>query len=57
VKDHQVTRFDDRGGAVNGIAMQMELPQDVAGRGRKTVRLAVGPGEVTRFDQDVVCHP
>ena len=57
VKDHQVTRFDDRGGQVNGTAMQMELPQDVAGRGRKTVRLMVGPGDVTRFDQDVVCHP
>ncbi len=57
VKDHQVTRFDDRGGQVNGTAMQMELPQDVVGRGRKTVRLMVGPGDVTRFDQDVVCHP
>jgi hypothetical protein len=57
VKDHQVTRFDDRGGQVNGIAMQMELPQNVAGRGRKTVRLTVGPGDVTQFDQDVVCHP
>ena len=57
VKDHQVTRFDDRGGQVNGMAMQMELPQNVAGRGRKTIRLMVGPGDVTRFDQDVVCHP
>ena len=57
VKDHQVTRFSDRGGTVNGIATQMELPQNVSGRGRKTVRLSVGPGEVTRFDQDVVCHP
>ena len=57
VKDHQVTRFDDRGGEVNGTAMQMELPQNVAGRGRKTVRLTVGPGDVTQFDQDVVCHP
>ena len=57
VKDHQVTRFDDRGGQVNGMAMQMELPQNVVGRGRKTVRLTVGPGDVTRFDQDVVCHP
>lgn len=57
VKDHQVTRFDARGGAVSGIAMQMEIPQDVTGRGRKTVRLSVGLGEVTRFDQDVVCHP
>lgn len=57
VKDHQVTQFDDRGGQVNGMAMQMELPQDVAGRGRKTVRLTVGPGDVTLFDQDVICHP
>ncbi|MEP6689470.1 MAG: hypothetical protein ABJC36_14060 [Gemmatimonadales bacterium] len=57
VKDHQVTRFDDRGGEVTGMAMQMELPQNVAGRGRKTVRLKVGPGGVTQFDLDVVCHP
>ena len=57
VKDHQVTRFDDDGGQVNGVATQMELPQDVAGRGRKSVRLQVGPGGVTLFDQDVSCHP
>ena len=57
VKDHQVTQFDDRGGQVNGMAMQMELPQDVAGRGRKTVRLTVGPGDVTLYHQAVVCHP
>ncbi len=57
VKDHQVTRFDDGGGQVNGVAKQMELPQNVAGRGRKTVRLKVGPGGVTLFDLDVVCHP
>jgi hypothetical protein len=55
VKDHQITRFDDDGGQVDGQAMQMELPQDVAGRGKKVVRLKVGPGGVTLFDQDVTC--
>jgi hypothetical protein len=56
VKDHQIARFDDDGGQVNGVATQMELPQGVAGRGRKSVRLQVGPGGVTLFDQDVSCH-
>lgn len=57
VKDHQVTRFDDGGGQVNGVATQMELPQSVAGRGRKSVRLKVGAGSVTLYDQDIDCHP
>lgn len=57
VKDHQVTRFDGSGGQVNGVATQMELPQDVAGRGRKSVRLKVGAGGGTSFDQDIRCHP
>lgn len=57
VSDHQVTRYDDGGGQVDGIAMQRELPQDVAGRGRKTVRLKVGPGDVAQYDQDIVCRP
>ena len=57
MKDHQVTRFDDGGGQVNGVATQMELPQNVAGRGRKSVRLKVGPGSVTLYDQDIDCHP
>lgn len=57
VSDHQVTRYDDGGGQVEGFAMQHELPQDVAGRGRKTVRLKVGPGAVARYDQDIICHP
>ena len=56
VNDHQVTRFDDDGGQVNGVATQMELPQNVAGRGRKSVRLKVGPGSVTLYDQDIDCH-
>jgi hypothetical protein len=56
VKDHQVTRFDDDGGQVNGEATQMELPQSVLGRGRKSVRLKVGPGSVTLYDQDIDCH-
>ena len=55
VKDHQVTRFDGAGGQVDGQAMQMELPQDAGGRGKKVVRLKVGPGGVTLFDQDIIC--
>jgi hypothetical protein len=57
VKDHQVARFDDDGGQVSGLATQMELPQDVSGRGRKSVRLKVGPGSVTLSDQDIDCRP
>jgi hypothetical protein len=57
VSDHQVTRYDDGGGQVDGIARQLELPQDAAGRGRKTVRLKVGPGGIAQYDQDIVCHP
>jgi hypothetical protein len=57
VSDHQVTRYDDGGGQVEGIAMQRELPQSVAGRGSKTVRLKVGPGEVAQYTQNVTCHP
>ncbi|HET6578427.1 MAG TPA: hypothetical protein VFG66_08895 [Gemmatimonadales bacterium] len=55
VKDHQVTRFGDDGGQVDGQAMQMELPHDVAGRGKKIVRHKVGPGGVTLFDRDITC--
>jgi hypothetical protein len=57
VSDHQITRYDDGGGQVEGTAMQRELPQNVAGRGRKTVRLKVGPGDITQYDQDIACHP
>jgi hypothetical protein len=39
VADRQVTSFGDRGGAVEGLVRQMELPQNAAGRGRKVVRL------------------
>jgi len=57
VSDHQVTRYDDGGGQVEGIAMQRELPQNVPGRGSKTVRLKVGPGAVAQYDQNIVCNP
>ena len=57
VADHQITRYDDGGGQVEGIAFQHQLPENVAGRGRKTVRLKVGPGDITQYDQDIVCHP
>jgi hypothetical protein len=57
VSDHQVTRYDDGGGQIEGIAMQRELPQNVAGRGSKRVRLKVGPGAIAQYDQDIDCHP
>ena len=56
VKEHQLTGFDDAGGWVSGQAMQMELPQNVAGRGKKVVRLKVGPAGVTLFDRDIICQ-
>jgi hypothetical protein len=55
VKERQSTRFDDGGGQVDGQAMQMELPQHASGRGKKVVRLKVGPGGVTLFDRDIIC--
>jgi hypothetical protein len=55
VRDHQVTGFDDDGSRVEGEAVQMELPQGTTGRGRKSVRLKVGPAGVTLFDQDITC--
>jgi hypothetical protein len=57
VSDHQVTRYDDGGGQVEGIAMQRELPQNMAGRGSKRVRLKVGPDAIAQYDQDIDCHP
>jgi hypothetical protein len=57
VEDHQVTRFDDSGGSVNGRQRQMELPENEPGRGWKMVRLEVGPRGQTRFDLDNRCKP
>ena len=56
VKDQQTTRFDDGGGQVSWLVMQKELPQDVDGRGTKSIRLQVGPAGVTAYDADVVCR-
>jgi hypothetical protein len=56
VKERQSTRFDDGGGQVDGQAMQIELPQHASGRGKKVVRLKVGPGGVTLFDRDITCR-
>jgi hypothetical protein len=55
VKELQVTRYDDSGGQVTGEAMQMELPQDTPGRGKKVVRIKLGAGGVTMFDRDITC--
>lgn len=55
VEDRQVTSFGDAGGSVEGLVRQMELPQNVAGRGRKVVRLTVGADGATDFDQDIKC--
>ena len=55
VKELQVTRYDDSGGQVTGEAMQMELPQETPGRGRKIVRNRVGQNGGTGFDRDITC--
>jgi hypothetical protein len=55
VADDQLSRFDESGGFVKGLQRQIELPENVAGRGRKRVHLEVGPGGLTRFDQDIDC--
>lgn len=55
VEDHQLTRFDNVGGFVKGFQRQVEVPRNVTGRGRKVVRLEVGPRGVARFDQDITC--
>lgn len=55
VRELQVTRHDDSGGQVTGEAMQMELPQDTPDRGRKIVRIKVGPGGVTGVERDIAC--
>jgi outer membrane protein assembly factor BamB len=56
VSDQQVARYDDGGGMVDGILMQRELPQNVSGRGRKVVRLKVGPDGMTRYDAEIACQ-
>jgi hypothetical protein len=50
---HRRPGGDDLGGFVQGLQRQIEVPRNVVGRGRKVVRLEVGPGGVTRFDQDI----
>ncbi|HEU5303910.1 MAG TPA: hypothetical protein VFU40_04635 [Gemmatimonadales bacterium] len=55
VEDYQVTGFEDAGGSIEGLVRQMELPQDVVGRGRKIVTLRVGADGATAFDQDIKC--
>jgi hypothetical protein len=55
VKDQQTTRYDESGGQVTGLQIQTEIPQSVDGRGRRVIRLKVGPGEINQFDVDVRC--
>ena len=54
VEDRQITSFGAAGGAVDGLVRQMELPQNVDGRGNKTVKLTVGPAGLD-FDEDIRC--
>jgi hypothetical protein len=54
VKDHQVTRFDRNGGMMTGLQFQTELPRNVPGRGRRAIRIKVGPGAEI-YEKDIDC--
>jgi hypothetical protein len=57
VSEHQVSTFDQRGGRVNGVQVQTELPRNVSGHGRRIVRLKVGLWGTDKYDQDIDCTP
>jgi hypothetical protein len=57
VSDHQVGTFDDRGGRVDGVQVQTELPRNVSGHGQKVVRLKVGLWGSDKYRQDIDCTP
>lgn len=57
VKDHQVTRFDERGGRIEGLQVQTELPRNVSGHGQRVIRIKVGSRGVDRYKKDIDCTP
>jgi hypothetical protein len=57
VKDHQVTRFDERGGHVDGLQVQTELPRNASGHGQRVIRLKVGLAGTDKYRIDIDCTP
>jgi hypothetical protein len=57
VKDHQVTRFDERGGRIEGLQVQTELPRNVSGHGQRVIRIKVGSRGADRYKMDIDCTP
>jgi hypothetical protein len=57
VSDHQETGFDDRGGWVEGLQVQTELPRGVSGHGQRVIRLKVGSHGGDKYKQDIDCRP
>jgi hypothetical protein len=57
VKDHQVSRFDERGGWIDGVQVQTELPRNVAGHGERVIRLKVGVRGTDKYRKDIDCNP
>jgi hypothetical protein len=55
VKDHQVTRFDERGGRIEGIQVQTELPRNVSGHGQRVIRIKVGSRGTDKYKKDIDC--
>ena len=57
VKDHQVSVFDERGGQVDGLQVQTELPRNVSGHGQQVIQLKVGLRGTDKYKKDVDCTP
>jgi hypothetical protein len=57
VSDHQVTRFDENGGRIDGLQVQTELPRNVDGHGQKVIRLKVGLRGADKYKKDIDCTP
>jgi hypothetical protein len=57
VKEHQVARFDDRGGRIEGLQVQTELPRNVSGHGQRVIRIKVGSRGADNYKSDIDCTP
>jgi hypothetical protein len=57
VSEHQVARFDQRGGRVDGLQVQTELPRKISGHGQRVIRLKVGSRGSDKYKKDIDCTP
>jgi hypothetical protein len=57
VMDHQVTHFDDRGGWIEGLQVQTELPRSVSGHGQRMIRIRLGSQGTDQYKKDIDCTP